>query len=170
MIASHGLVNTINIVGEAVVFAVCEKCPGAFTEVAVRGRNLLVRHMQASNTPTAASPLPRKIPNELRCRKRNPDTFANLSVLKVIRQGQVHSVLQFNVEILLDGPTDAAFTSADNSLIIPTDTQKNTVYVLAKTTSFTCAEDFAVIVARWVCGKETLFRKSVWRFDDKHSR
>jgi len=65
----------------------------------------------------------------------------------------VHSVLQFNVEILLEGPTDAAFTSADNSLIIPTDTQKNTVYVLAKTTSFACAEDFAVIVARCVCGE-----------------
>ncbi|CAM9583158.1 unnamed protein product [Ectocarpus fasciculatus] len=69
-------------------------------------------------------------------------------VTKVIRRGPVHSVLQFNVEILLEGPTDAAFTAADNSLIIPTDTQKNTVYVLAKTTSFDCAEEFAVIVAR----------------------
>lgn len=58
-------------------------------------------------------------------------------------------MLQFSVEILLDGPTDAAFTAANNSLIIPTDTQKNTVYVLAKTTSFDCAEDFAVIVARF---------------------
>lgn len=57
-------------------------------------------------------------------------------------------MLQFCVEILLDGPTDAAFTAANNSLIIPTDTQKNTVYVLAKTTSFGCAEDFAAIVAR----------------------
>lgn len=66
-----------------------------------------------------------------------------------MREGHVHSVLQFSVEILLDGPTDAAFTAADNSLIIPTDTQKNTVYVLAKTTSFDCAEEFAVIVARW---------------------
>lgn len=59
-------------------------------------------------------------------------------------------MLQFNVEILLEGPTNAAFTAADNSLIIPTDTQKNTVYVLAKTTSFDCAEQFAIIVARWV--------------------
>lgn len=60
----------------------------------------------------------------------------------------MHSVLQFSVEILLDGPTDAAFTAANNSLNIPTDIQKNTVYVLAKTTSFGCAEDFAAIVAR----------------------
>lgn len=58
-------------------------------------------------------------------------------------------MLQFNVEIMLEGPTNAAFTAADNSLIIPTDTQKNTVYVLAKTTSFDCAEEFAVIVSRW---------------------
>lgn len=68
---------------------------------------------------------------------------------QVIREGQVHSVLQFSVEILLNGPTDAAFTAANNSLIIPTDTQKNIVYVLAKTTSYGCAEDFAAIVARW---------------------
>lgn len=70
---------------------------------------------------------------------------------QVIRQGKLHSVLQFSVEILLDGPTDAAFTGADNSLIIPTDTQKNTVYVLAKSTSFDCAEEFAAIVARSDC-------------------
>lgn len=68
----------------------------------------------------------------------------------MIRQRDFHSVLQFSVDILLDGPTDAAFTSGDNSLIVPTDTQKNTVYVLGKTTSFDCAEEFAVIVARWV--------------------
>lgn len=68
----------------------------------------------------------------------------------MMRQGQLHSVLQFTVEILLDGPTGPAFTAEDNSLIIPTDTQKNIVYVLAKSTSFSCAEEFAVIVTRCV--------------------
>lgn len=67
---------------------------------------------------------------------------------KVMRRGDLHAVLQFSVDILLDGPTDAAFTAADNSLIIPTDTQKNTVYVLGKTMAFDCAEEFAMIVAR----------------------
>lgn len=66
----------------------------------------------------------------------------------MVRHGTYHVVLQFSVEILLDGPTDGAFTAADNSLIIPTDTQKNVVYVLGKTTSFDCAEEFAIIVAR----------------------
>lgn len=56
--------------------------------------------------------------------------------------------MQFSVEILLDGPTDEAFADGDNSVVIPTDTQKNTIYVLAKTTSFDCAEDFSIIVSR----------------------
>lgn len=86
-------------------------------------------------------------PHSLRLPNLRP---SNLLPFQVIRQGQLHSVIQFNVEILLDGPTDGAFTAADNSLIIPTDTQKNTVYVLAKTTSFDCAEEFGVIVARCV--------------------
>lgn len=70
--------------------------------------------------------------------------------MQVIRNGDKHSVLQFTVEILLDGPTDVdvAFTLGDNSVIIPTDTQKNIIYVLAKTTSFQCAEDFAIICCR----------------------
>ncbi|CAM9816026.1 unnamed protein product [Choristocarpus tenellus] len=67
---------------------------------------------------------------------------------KVVRRGSVHSVIQFNVEILLDGPMDRAFMSADNSIIIPTDTQKNTVYVVAKQNSFDCAEEFALILTR----------------------
>ena len=67
---------------------------------------------------------------------------------KVIRRGQLHSVLQFNVEVLLDGPNGPAFTAQDNSTIIPTDTQKNAIYVLAKSSSFDCAEEFSVVVVR----------------------
>lgn len=57
-------------------------------------------------------------------------------------------MLQFSVEILLDGPTGPAFTAQDNSTVIPTDTQKNAIYVLAKSRSFDCAEAFSVIVVR----------------------
>ncbi|CAM9497227.1 unnamed protein product [Discosporangium mesarthrocarpum] len=69
-------------------------------------------------------------------------------LLKVVRRGSVHSVVQFTVEILLDGPMETAFTKGDNSIIIPTDTQKNTVYVVAKNHAFECAEDFALILTR----------------------
>ena len=80
--------------------------------------------------------------------------------MKVIRQGQLHSVLQFTVEILLDGPTGPAFTAQDNSTIIATDTQKNTVYILAKNRSFDCAEEFAVIMARYEVGEGDVYHRA----------
>ncbi|CAM9472517.1 unnamed protein product, partial [Phaeothamnion confervicola] len=67
---------------------------------------------------------------------------------KVIRNGSRHTLLQFNVTILLEGPMTPAFVNGDNSIIIPTDTQKNTVYVVARKSSFESAEEFALLLAR----------------------
>ena len=53
-------------------------------------------------------------------------------LLHVKRQGLVHNVreLEVDTKLCLDDVRD--FTHADNSKIIATDTQKNTVYILAK--------------------------------------
>lgn len=49
----------------------------------------------------------------------------------------VHDVLQMNVEVLLQGDCmETAFTEGDNSLVVPTDTCKNTIYYLGKTNNF----------------------------------
>lgn len=69
-------------------------------------------------------------------------------LLKVTRTPEKHSVLQLEAEILLEGPAERAYYDGDNSGVLPTDSVKNTVYVLAKKHEFETIEDFAVILAK----------------------
>jgi urate oxidase len=52
-------------------------------------------------------------------------------VLKVLRDGDVHTVKELTVAIAIDGDFESSFTAADNSLVVPTDTMKNIVNALA---------------------------------------
>ena len=54
----------------------------------------------------------------------------NLS--RIIRHEGYHEFRQVSVSVALTGDFDAAHTVGDNTLILPTDTQKNTVYALAR--------------------------------------
>ena len=57
---------------------------------------------------------------------------ARVRVLKVFRHGERHEVKELDVSVTLEGDFDASYTRADNSLVVPTDTLKNTVYALAR--------------------------------------
>lgn len=57
---------------------------------------------------------------------------ARVRVLKVSRSGAQHSLKELDVAVMLQGNFEASYTSADNSLVVATDTMKNTVNVLAK--------------------------------------
>lgn len=57
---------------------------------------------------------------------------ARVRVLKVFRNGPQHELREVEVSVLLEGDFDASFTHADNRLVVPTDTMKNIVQVLAK--------------------------------------
>lgn len=50
---------------------------------------------------------------------------------------------EWEVGVLLRGDFVACFQEGDNSKILPTDTMKNTVYSLARSSSADCIEDFA---------------------------
>lgn len=54
----------------------------------------------------------------------------NLS--RIIRHEGYHEFRQVSVSVALTGDFDAAHLTGDNALILPTDTQKNTVYALAR--------------------------------------
>ena len=54
----------------------------------------------------------------------------NLS--RIIRHEGYHEFRQVSVSVALTGDFEAAHTVGDNALILPTDTQKNTVYALAR--------------------------------------
>lgn len=56
------------------------------------------------------------------------------------------SVVEQTVRVLLEGDIETSYTHADNSVVVATDTQKHTVYVLAKQNPVTPPELFASIV------------------------
>lgn len=57
---------------------------------------------------------------------------ARVRVLKVLRHGERHDLREADVSVMLDGDFESSYTRGDNSLVVPTDTMKNTVYALAK--------------------------------------
>ncbi|CAG8443149.1 7206_t:CDS:2 [Diversispora eburnea] len=59
----------------------------------------------------------------------------NIRLIKVFRNKNWHEVVELTIDVLLDGDFTAAYTEADNSKIVATDSMKNTVYILAKQSS-----------------------------------
>ncbi|HEX8425255.1 factor-independent urate hydroxylase [Hymenobacter sp.] len=71
----------------------------------------------------------------------------NLS--KIIRHADHHEFRQISVSVALEGDFDTAHTLGDNSKILPTDTQKNTVYALAKEHFTSTIEAFGIHLAEF---------------------
>ncbi len=74
----------------------------------------------------------------------------NLS--KIIRHPDYHEFRQISVSVSLQGNFETAHTLGDNSKILPTDTQKNTVYALAKEYFTDSIEAFAISLANHFTG------------------
>ena len=72
---------------------------------------------------------------------------SSVRVMKVKRDGPLHTVKEWKVEVLLSGDFEICFTAGDNSAILPTDTMKNTVYSRARESKAECIEDFALELA-----------------------
>jgi urate oxidase len=69
---------------------------------------------------------------------------ANVRVLKVAREGGRDSLKELEISVLLQGEFQDSYIRADNRLVVPADTLKNTVYVLAQENLGTENEDFAL--------------------------
>jgi urate oxidase len=67
---------------------------------------------------------------------------SRVRLAKVKRHPDHHDFREWTVEILLEGDFESCFVKGDNSKILPTDTMKNTVYSLARTSSADCMEEF----------------------------
>lgn len=79
---------------------------------------------------------------------RNRYGKARVRVMKILRNGETHTVREIDVTALLEGDFDAAYTDGDNSKVVATDTIKNTINVLAKEHLGEQVEPFAVAVAQ----------------------
>ncbi|MBC6461853.1 factor-independent urate hydroxylase [Actinomadura sp. HBU206391] len=73
---------------------------------------------------------------------------AETRVVRVSRDGDHHEIKDLNVSVALSGAMEAVHLTGDNSAVLPTDTQKNTVFAFAREHGIASAEEFALLLAR----------------------
>jgi urate oxidase len=73
---------------------------------------------------------------------------AETRVVRISRGGPVHDIRDLNVTTSLRGDFGAAYLTGDQSRVLPTDSQKNTVYAFAKEHGAGEIEDYALALAR----------------------
>jgi urate oxidase len=74
-------------------------------------------------------------------------------LVKVTRNGDVHTVREWTVRVLLEGEFESAHTHGDNTGILPTDTMKNTVYSRAKVSTAESMEEFAAELVEFLLSR-----------------
>jgi urate oxidase len=67
---------------------------------------------------------------------------SRVRLLRVVKQEGRHDIREVTLGIAFEGDFEAAHTKGDNRKILPTDTMKNTVYVLARQYPIEAVEDF----------------------------
>jgi len=101
-----------------------------------------------------------------------------VKILHVTKHGAVHSIRELEVDTLLTLNNHKDYEKGDNSDIIATDTQKNTVYVLAKQHGITSPEEFGLLLVThfiskypWVTKARTNITARPWqRITDDQGR
>lgn len=73
---------------------------------------------------------------------------AEVRIVHVERSTPTHALTDLNVSVALSGDLAAAHTDGDNANVLPTDTQKNTVYAFAAEHGVGSVEEFALRLAR----------------------
>jgi urate oxidase len=73
---------------------------------------------------------------------------AEIRLLHVRRDGPPDAITDLNVSVTLAGQLTATHLSGDNSAVLTTDAQKNTVYAFAQEHGVGAIEDFALLLAR----------------------
>lgn len=73
---------------------------------------------------------------------------AEVRVVQLTRTGGTHDILDLNVTTQLSGDFAATHLTGDNAMVLPTDTQKNTVFSLARECGPMEPEAFGLFLAR----------------------
>ena len=75
--------------------------------------------------------------------KENRYGKSRVRLIRVKRHATGHDFHEWAVDVMLRGDFGGCFEEGDNSKILPTDTMKNTVYSLARSSNAECMEVFA---------------------------
>jgi urate oxidase len=78
---------------------------------------------------------------------------SRMRIARIVRRKDHHDFHEMTVSIALEGDFDSSYREGDNSLILPTDTMKNTVYALAENPAVEQPESFAMLLATHFLGR-----------------
>jgi urate oxidase len=78
---------------------------------------------------------------------------SRVRLMKVTRHAHGNDLREWTVQVLLRGDFASAHIAGDNSKILATDTMKNTVYSLARSSSATSMEEFAMELVDFLLGR-----------------
>lgn len=78
---------------------------------------------------------------------------ARVRVLKILRSADQQSIIEVDVTVMVTGDFDSSYVAADNSKVVPTDTIKNTINVLAREHLDQELERFGLFLAKHFLGK-----------------
>jgi len=103
---------------------------------------------------------------------------SDIKLLFVKKNTNKHEIYELDVETSLTLDSDGAFRTGDNKDIIATDSQKNTVFILAKKYGVKSAEEFGILLAEhflnqysWVVRARITVAMAPWsRITDKQGR
>ncbi|KYR00112.1 urate oxidase [Tieghemostelium lacteum] len=74
---------------------------------------------------------------------------AKVRVLRLFKTGDYHKIFDFDCCVLLLGDEfKETYLTGDNKRVVPTDTVKNTIYVLAQQETFKSLEEFGIILGK----------------------
>lgn len=73
---------------------------------------------------------------------------AEIRLVRVSRESAEHELVDLNVSVALGGELTETHLRGDNAQVLPTDTQKNTVYAFAQERGVSTVEDFGLRLAR----------------------
>lgn len=91
---------------------------------------------------------------------------AETRLVTVERHGAQHHLKDLNVSIALRGDLDATHLTGDNSQVLPTDTQKNTVFAFAKESPVGEIEEFALRLGRHFVSSAEAISEARVRIDE----
>ena len=86
---------------------------------------------------------------------------------RITRRGDHHDFNEWTVQVLLEGDFETAFTDADNSKILPTDTMKNTVYSIARDSKSETIEEFAMELGDYLLANNSQVSGACIKIDEK---
>jgi urate oxidase len=93
--------------------------------------------------------------------------LSRITRLKDPIHGDRHEFSEWTVHVMLQGDFGASYTSADNSSVLPTDTMKNTVYYVARSSKAATIEEFALEYGDYLLNNHAQIAKVSVDVDEK---